>query len=165
MTGINFSGSPPILLPRRAAVRWRGIFNRSGQPNELNMEEPKTDYDKACAASRAGNGLLKVGGDECLVLYTESDWHIWVDSLSIIVCGNWVPPDDVLDRALWLDPLTWHCSERHPILLNSSVDTSMKLSEGDDFVRTSLLEGKYRVERASVSDDINESIVHRFTKN
>jgi hypothetical protein len=164
VSALNFSGSPPILLPRRAAARWRGIFDPTGQPRELSVEDPQTDHDKACAASRVSNSILRVDGEECLVLYTESDEHLWVDGLGIIVCGNWVPSRGSLDGAEWIGQITWHCSEKYPILLNSSVNASPGLLDREEFLQISLLDGLYVVDRALVCEGENEAIVHRFRK-
>jgi len=165
---LDCSGSPPILVPFHVASEWRGITNPISQsPSDLNLDDPQTDYDRACAAcytgdKRDGNAVLQFMGYEALVIYTESDWHVWLEEMGVIVCEHWIPDRRLVESANWTDPLIWKCSEDNPILLNSAADGSDGLIEGEDFLKTSLCAGFYKVETASISDGTYGGIVHRF---
>jgi hypothetical protein len=160
---LDCSGSPLILLPMRLASRWRGITDTASEkPLDLNLDDPHTDYDRACAASRSANALFNFGGQEVLVIYTECDWHTWVEEMSVVMCGHWIPKPELLESVSWIDPLVWNCSEANPILLNSSVDAADGLTESEHFLKMTLRSGVYKVETALVTDGTFGGIAHRF---
>src|SRR5262245_52084851 len=94
---LDFSGAPPMLIPRRLSGLWRGgIDPATGKYRELNTAHPVTDYDRACAVSWPGKSLLEFMGTQILILYTEFDDHTWDSARRIVACGGWLPSDDEL---------------------------------------------------------------------
>lgn len=164
MSLLDCSGAPPILMPFEISPSWRGVVDSAtGYPRDLDLNTPRTDYDRACGAAKDSNSILRVGSHECLVLYTESDSHLWVGDLRIVMCGDWIPRPELMESVAWSEELFWRCSYSNPILFNSSIDGSQGITKDDDYIETSLQQGLYRVSTALITDGSSEGIVHRFS--
>jgi hypothetical protein len=77
--GAGTDGGPLVLLPREVADAWGGT-----SPDGSGTTEPSSAYDRACAASDAGQGNVVVAGTCALVLRAEA---VEVASLAD---GRWV---------------------------------------------------------------------------
>jgi len=160
---LDCSGASPILISSACARKWRGVIDSStGEPCDLNIERPSTHYDRACLSAFYNNGIVALDNSEVLVLFTDSDCHIWLPELNIIMCGNWVPSSDQLASALWTNPLMWRCMESYPLLCNSATDLSRDLNEEGESIQTTLLSGNYLVDSTVVSNGTYSGTAHRF---
>ena len=146
---IDFSGAPPILVPVALAMLWRGALDPgTGEFRDLNTREPRTDYDRACAAAWPGRGRLPLGNASALVLYSEYDEHTWDSEHGIIACGGWLPTPQQIASASWTDPLRWN-SEYTDYLLMNSAAAGAALRE-DEYMMVTLPRGECLVEYASI---------------
>jgi len=163
MKTLDCSGASPILISSACARKWRGVIDAStGEPCDLNIERPSTHYDRACLSAFYNNGIVALDNSEVLVLFTDSDCHIWLPELNIIMCGNWLPSSDQLASALWANPLMWRCMESYPLLCNSATDLSRDLNEEGESIQTTLLSGNYLVDSTVVSNGTYSGTAHRF---
>jgi hypothetical protein len=159
---LDFSGAPPILVPLSLVQLWRGAVDASsGHYADLNTENPKTDYDRACLAAWPGRGLIEVGKGLALVLYTEWDQVSWNPASKIVACGGWWPRLDQFESAHWIDPLRWSSDCTDYLLMNSAADGLAGLRP-DDFVNVQLPRGECVVEYAQIEADYIGGF-HRFT--
>jgi hypothetical protein len=160
---LDFSGAPPILIPQSLAVFWRGAFDRTtGEYRELNVDDPVTDYDRACAVAWPGRSLLEFMDSSTLVLYTEFDWHTWDSDRELVACGGWLPSDDELRQATWRDLIHWRTDHTDFFLMNSAADGSRGLREGD-FVPVRMTSGMYTVEYSYLKSEY-VGCFHRFLR-
>jgi len=152
-----------MIIPRRLAALWRGTTDPATEDyRELDQEDPVTDYDRACAVASLGRGILEFEKSQLLVLYTESDCHLWDAARRIVACGGWLPSDEELARAKWADPIEWRCDDTNLLLMNSATDSAQGFLDGD-FMPVELPTGIYVVE----SSDITSKYVgyfHKFTR-
>jgi hypothetical protein len=97
---LDFSGAPPLLIPLSLVGLWRGgVDPSSGRYRDVNTENPKTDYDRACLAAWPGRGLIEVGKALALALYTEWDQVSWDPGCRVVACGGWWPSPMQLESA------------------------------------------------------------------
>jgi Immunity protein 21 len=158
---LDFSGAPPLLIPKRLIGKWGGAVSKvSGECSDLNTREPHTDYDHACKEAWPGKGILSIGDSSALALYTEFDNHAWDEEKLIVACGGWLPTDEQVAKAQWSDALEWHIEEAEFLLLNSAASGILGLRE-DDFIDVHLHPGKYIVEYAEIESDY-VGCFHRF---
>jgi hypothetical protein len=68
--GVGTEGGPILLVPQHAAHAWQGVPRDQPGPTDR-----PSDYDRACAASDAGQGALAVGGAKALVLAEQVVEH------------------------------------------------------------------------------------------
>jgi hypothetical protein len=163
ITWLDFSGAPPLLIPRRLAPVWNGTIDTStGRHAELDARNPKTDYDRACAAAWPGRGVLAVGDGSALALYSESDQHGWAADESVVACGGWLPDPAQLRRAEWRDPLLWRTPDSDFLLMNAAASGAVDLQSGEATV-VLLQPGTYRIEFAAVEAEYF-GCFHRFTR-
>ena len=81
---LNFSGAPAMLIPASLTRLWRGAIDpTTNSYSDLNVKEPRTDYDRACAAAWPGRGELSLGQSSALVFYSEYDEHAWMANESV----------------------------------------------------------------------------------
>ena len=157
---LDFSGAPPLLIPRSLVPFWRGTTDAStGLYREFDEDAPVTDYDRACAAAWPGRAILEFRGVQILALYTESDRHSWDGDKRIVACSAEWPSDEALQQASWTDPIQWHTKERSLLLMNSAADGNERLRD-DDFIVLELDPGSYTVETSHIAFDY----FHRFTR-
>jgi len=160
---LDFSGAPPLLIPKRLVGHWRGAISPlTGKYSELNAKEPHTDYDRACAAAWPGRGVLPLAESTALVLYSEFDEHTWVQDRALVACGSWLPTDEELQCAVWSDPLTWEVSDTDFLLMNSAASGAEGLRD-DDFLEVHLSPGKYIIEYSSI-EATYVGCFHRFQR-
>jgi hypothetical protein len=160
---LDFSGAPPMLIPRRLAEHWRGGTDPStGEYRELDQQNPVTDYDRACAAAWPGRSIIEFRGAQVLVLYTEYDQHTWDSTRLIVACGGWLPSDHELRGATWSDPIRWPAEHTDYLLMNSAADASAGLVE-DEFMSVRLASGVYTIEYADITSEY-VGIFHRFVR-
>jgi Immunity protein 21 len=151
---LDFSGAPPMLIPRRLATLWRGATDPStNEFRELDMDNPVTDYDRACAVAWPGKSVLQFRDVQVLVLDTESDWHTWDGVRQIVACCRWLPSDDVLRQAIWTDRIEWHSNDSDLLLMNSAADGARGLLDGD-FMPVQLPSGIYTVEFSHIEAEL-----------
>lgn len=159
---LDFSGAPPLLLPARLIPLWRGAIDpATGRYSDLNMTAPLTDYDRACVAAWPGRGVLPVGTESALVLYTEYDEHTWDALHNLVACGGWLPIERDLDSASWEDSLVWQVQDWNLVLMNSAADGANGL-HADEFMEVQLTPGRYVVEYATL-ESTSVGCFHRFT--
>jgi hypothetical protein len=143
---LDFSGAPPLLIPSRLVSLWRGTTNpATGEYSELNMDDPVTDYDRACVKAWPGRGVLPIGDASALVLYTEFDDHTWHAPQMLVACGGWLPTQAELQRASWQDPLRWQVRDAEFMLVNSAADAAGGLQD-HEFIEVYLAPGEYFIE-------------------
>jgi hypothetical protein len=135
---LDFSGAPPMLIPRRLATLWRGPIDPStNEYRELDMENLLTDYDRACAVAWPGKSLMQFRDAQVLILYTEADWHTWDGVRQIVACCRWLPSDDELRQAIWTDRIEWHSNDNDLLGIEIQVEQSIRCRReggGDDDV-------------------------------
>jgi hypothetical protein len=160
---LDFSGAPPMLIPRSLAEYWRGTTDpTTGKYREFDKSNPVTDYDRACAAAWPGRSILEFLGVPILILYTEFDLHSWDASRQILACGGWFPSDDQTRRATWTDPIRWHAEHTEYLLMNSASDAGAGLLD-DEFMPVRLPSGIYTIEYAYITSEY-VGIFHRFVR-
>jgi hypothetical protein len=143
---LDFSGAPPMIIPSRLAKLWRGTTDPATDDyRELDLDNPVTDYDRACAVASLGRGILEFEQSHLLVLYSESDSHAWDGARRIVACGGWLPSDEELARAEWANRIEWRCDDNDLLLMNSATDSAQGFLEGD-FMSIHLPSGIYHVE-------------------
>jgi hypothetical protein len=158
---LDFSGAPPMLIPRRVATLWRGTTDpEAAEYRDLDTVNPVTDYDRACAAAWPGRSVLQFHGAQILVLYTEFDAHTWDGDRRIVACGGWLPPDVELQRAVWSDPIEWRVEDADLLLMNSAADGAGG-QRNDDCMSIDLAPGIYTVEFSYVESEYT-CCFHRF---
>jgi hypothetical protein len=159
---LDFSGAPPVLIPSSLVGLWRGTIDTdSGSHRDLDTENPKTDYDRACIAAWPGRGLVEVGKGFALVLYSEWDQVSWDPNGRVVACGGWWPSREQIESAKWADPLRWGSDHTDYLLMNSAADGSARLRAGD-FVKVELPRGECVVEYAEIVGEYVGGF-HRFT--
>ncbi len=161
---LDFSGAPPLLIPKRLVKYWRGCLHpATGAYSELNSDDPVTDYDRACEAAWPGRGVLTVNDGSALVLYSEFDEHGWDNDRKLVVSGSWLPSNLELAKAVWSDPVNWATEDSEYLLMNSAASGVDGLDE-DDFMEVHLSPGRYVIEYTYLEADL-VGIFHRFTRN
>ena len=157
-----------MLIPQRLAEFWRGITDpATGEFRDLDMENPVTDYDRACAVGLMwpSRRSLEFRGAEVLVLYTECDQHTWDSKRQMVACGGWLPREEELARAKWserIEPIRWEAKDTDYFLMNPAADASAGL-EDDDFMPVRLRRGVYTIEFTYLSARY-EGIFYRFVR-
>jgi hypothetical protein len=160
---LDFSGAPPLLIPKRLVQHWHGSINPStGKWRDLDTESPRTDYDRACASAWPGRGVIDVGEGSALAIYTEFDAHSWDAERCLVLCGGWVPSDRELSEAEWSDPLVWDTTDSEFLLMNSAANGAGRLLD-DDFLQVVLEPGSYVVEYTALEGEYL-GCFHRFTR-
>ena len=160
---LDFSGAPPMLIPRSLVEHWRGTTDpATGEYREFDKDNPVTDYDRACAAAWPGRSVLEFRGVPILILYTEYDDHSWDTSRQILACGGWFPSADEVRRATWTDPIRWRAEHTDYLLMNSAADATDGLRD-DDFMPVRLPSGIYTIEYADITSEY-VGIFHRFVR-
>jgi hypothetical protein len=143
---LDFSGAPPLLIPKRLVKLWCGAIDpETGEYSDLNTQQPRTDYDRACQAAWPGRGILLLGDASVLALYSEYDEHAWDAENMILACGSWLPTQEELASAVWSDPLKWDVKDSDFLLLNSAANGTEGLRD-DDFFSFQLPVGGYTIE-------------------
>jgi hypothetical protein len=162
MRWLDFSGAPPLLIPRRLVQHWHGAFlPDSNRFSELNTANPRTDYDRACREAWPGRGVLRIADGSALVLYTEFDDHTWDEKRSIVACGHWLPSDEMFTAARWTDALRWEIVDAEFVLMNSAASGRHGL-RNDDWMPVTLAPGAYLVEYADIAAEYT-GCFHKFT--
>jgi hypothetical protein len=157
---LDFSGAPPLIIPRPIVQFWRGTTDPStGEFRVHNPAIPVTDYDRACLVALPGKAILEVEGLQVLSLHSGADLHSWGSRQRILACGSPWPSGDELRQALWTHPVRWHTGVRSLVLMNSAVDGSRGLWDRNS-LRMSLAPGDYIV----TSAQIGYNYFHRFTR-
>ena len=160
---LDFSGAPPMLIPRSLARSWRGTTDpTTGEFRQFDRQNPVTDYDRAVAAAWPGRSILEFMGARLLVLYSEYDQHTWDSSRLILACGGWLPSDEVLRQAPWTDPVCWRAEHTDYLLMNSAADAAHDLRD-DDFMPVRLSPGIYTVEYSDIASEF-VGCFHRFIR-
>lgn len=158
---LDFSGAPPMLIPRALARYWRGTTDPATQMyRECNQQHPATDYDRACIAAWPGRSILEFNGSQVLALYSELDQHAWDSTNGLLACGGWLPSASELQQAIWTDPIRWRVDCADYLLMNSAADAACGLSEAD-CTAVQLPPGNYIVEYTSISAEFSGTF-HRF---
>jgi len=162
---LDFSGAPPVLIPRSAAASWRGTTHHTtGEYQDLNPLHPVTDYDRACAVASREDGILDFMGVAALVLYTEFDSFAWDTERLLLAHGGWLPSAAELTRAQWAYSLEWYVADGDLLLINPTVDFTQEVDD-DDSMAIQLAPGVYIVEYAEVESDLDDiGAFHRFTR-
>lgn len=159
---LDFSGAPPILIPSCLVGLWRGTIDPdSGHHSDLDTDNPKTDYDRACIAAWPGRGLVEVGRGFAVVLYTEWDRVSWDPNWQVVACGGWWPSREQIEDAKWTDPLCWDSEHSDYPLMNSAADGSAGL-RAHDFMKVALPYGECVVEYCRIVAEYIGGF-HRFT--
>jgi hypothetical protein len=158
---LDFSGAPPMIIPRHLAAFWRGSTDPATEDyRELNTENPVTDYDRACGVASLGRGILEFQQSQLLVLYSEFDRHSWDGARRIVACGGWLPSDEELARAEWANRIEWWCDHSDLLLMNSATDSAQGFLKGD-CMRVKLPAGVYHVESTYLESEY-VGYFHRF---
>jgi len=158
---LDFSGAPPLLIPKRLVQSWHGAIDAmTGKYLDLNTEAPRTDYDRACVAAWPGRSVLQVGNGSALALYTEFDEHTWDREGLVLACGSWLPSRIEMANAAWRDPFTWEAKESEFLLMNSAASGFEGLQQ-NEFLEVNLNPGVYVVEYASIEAEY-VGCFHRF---
>jgi hypothetical protein len=87
---------------------------------DFDFENPKTDYDRACALGGVpAVQQLRVGPGFGLVFATELDRLTWWPEQLMLVNGDALPDLALLERVEWSDQCVWRASERSFVLMNA----------------------------------------------
>jgi hypothetical protein len=160
---VDFSGAPPLLIPRSLAASWRGTTDPlTGGYRELDLSDPVTDYDRACAAAWPGREILDFMGTQILALYTEFDLHAWDANRQVLACGGWFPSDNELSRATWTDPIRWRAEHKDYLLMNAAADAWDGLLDAD-YILVQLRPGVYTVDYGRITSKY-VGCFHRFIR-
>jgi hypothetical protein len=147
---LDFSGAPAMLIPAALVSLWRGAIDPATESySDLNSKEPKTDYDRACAAAWPGRGELRLRQSSALVLYSEYDEHAWMAEEHVVASGSWFPTPEQIRLAKWTDGFDWKADFEQYLLLNSAADGKNDLRH-DDCAPVNLQRGSYLVEFAFI---------------
>jgi hypothetical protein len=147
---LDFSGAPAMLIPAALVKLWRGAIDPATESySDLNTKDPKTDYDRACAAAWPGRGEVRLGKSSALVIYSEYDEHAWMAQENVVASGSWFPTPEQLQQANWTDAFTWQTDFEDYLLLNSAADGKKALSP-DDCAPITLKLGTYLIEFAFI---------------
>ena len=139
-----------MLIPAALVSLWHGSIDpETGSYSDLNGKEPKTDYDRACAAAWPGKGEVSLGDSSALVLYSEFDEHAWMEREGVVASGSWFPTQEQLQLANWTDAFDWKADFADYLLLNSAADGNSELRP-EDCVEVKLQQGTYLVEFAFI---------------
>ena len=160
---LDFSGAPPILIPRSLSASWGGTNDPStGEYRPFNPETPVTDYDRVCAAAWPGKGIIGFMGSSVLALYTEFDLHTWDDRRQLVASGGWLPSDDELSRAEWKKPIRWRADHTEFLLMNSASDGDSAFPD-KDYAPVVLALGMYTVQYCYLEGH-HIGCFHRFVR-
>lgn len=160
---LDFSGAPPLLIPRVVADLWRGVTDiATGDYRDLDRDNPVTDYDRACAAVWPGTSAINFMGTKPLVLHTEFDLHTWDGARQIVACGGCIPSDEELRQASWTKPIRWRAEHSDYLLMNSAFDAVLGLRD-EDFMPVVLAPGDYSVDYCDIESEYVGGF-HRFTR-
>lgn len=181
---LNYSGALPLLIPDSLKHQWRGFYLRAapgdtGIPDleladgaynicdDFDFDNPRTDYDRACAASLGRNHaatrshfFVPIGPGKGLVFVNEDNLITWWPEQNMAVSGGSLPDPAKLDGLTWEEELIWDLGEDKLTLMNScnhGLEPDM-----DDFIPVRLPAGRYSIECAHYPDD--RLILHRFTR-
>ncbi len=173
MRMLNFSGSPALLIPRRAIASWHGIMlaerrapddtpdliDRSGVEwfiwDDFDFEHPKTDYDRVCA-HQATVSVCEVAGASALAISDGADSWAWSSHLRAVLSNvDTEPiPIEAFGSAIWDDMLIWRIDDGDLVLMNSSLHGAelgdAEMSPSSDYESVLIDPGVYRVRRACV---------------
>jgi hypothetical protein len=173
---VDYAKAAPVLLPVSLLRCWRGFYlpaPRDDADLELPREafricdtfdraNPKTDYDRACAALSAGKLVAKVrvGSGSGLVLAAVNGPLAWWPEQRILVNGGGRPPAERLAAAPWSDEVEWVARRPDFVLLNAcehgrNPDPLPRLS-------IQLPEGKYLVQAGRYTGANSEPVVDLF---
>lgn len=185
LTWMSSNGGPLLLVPGEYLSSWRGIDPPpEGQHIEAQfrwagLDEPATDYDRACDVT-GYVGLLDIGAGQGLVLGDEphsTAWRplpagdgdheiggllirlVYADSdADIIAVLEHMPQAGWQDECLALD-----VGHEPLYLLDAAYDGSEL--EGDDHLTIHLPAGRYTIATAEYEPDDHTSLVlHRLTR-
>jgi len=161
---IDCSGAPPMLISQKLSSVWRGTTDpRTGKYRQLDLDKPITCYDHVCAATSAGNGILEFMGSSVLAFYTEDDLHSWDSRRQLVAGGGWMPSDRELRKVEWINPMEWIVRDEKFLLINSAVDVSRGIDEGD-LLEVHLEQGHYRVETCRINNHAHsDSCFHHLS--
>ncbi|MEM7179312.1 MAG: Imm21 family immunity protein [Spirochaetota bacterium] len=163
---MDFSGAPPILLPKSLLTQWQGLFllHQSCKSPDLEIgaekyvicddfdfDNPRTDYDRACATEHS-HFLLDVARGQGLVFSTEYDQMAWWPEERMLVNGSSLPELKNSD-VNWEYPMEWQATESEFVLMNACNHGGDPDMDPNSFVCLDLTPGKYVVERANFTDD------------
>ncbi len=130
----DYSGAAPILLSQNVLRHWQGFFlptqNLSpdlevdGQAyricSDFDFENPKTDYDRACAAIGAkAFALIPVGKGQGMVIGTTLDSLGWWEEERMVINGGRLPDLAKLKQVEWERELVWITEDSEFVLLNA----------------------------------------------
>jgi Immunity protein 21 len=147
---LDFSGAPAMLIPAALIGLWRGAIDPATESySDLNSKEPKTDYDRACAAAWPRKGEIRLAQSSALALYSEYDEHTWIAEERVVASGSWLPTPEQIRLAKWTDAFDWKADFEEYLLLNSAADGKSKLQSGD-YAAIKLERGTYLVEFAFI---------------
>lgn len=160
---LDFSGAPPMLIPRVLAASWRGTTDpATGEYRELDTDNPVTDYDRAFMAAWPGRSTIEFMGSKILILYTEHDLHAWDSKRHILACGGWLPSDADLCEAKWETAIRWRAEHADYFLMNSAADATKNLRD-EDFTPVRLDSGIYTIEYCDMELEY-VGCFHRFVR-
>ncbi len=154
----DYSGACAVLVAESRVGAWHGMFTAvdAGDPDfvlsgqawrlddEMDFENPTTDYDRACAVDGVAAHLLEGRGFAALVIVLELDMLTWWQDEKVIVNGDTLPSRANLERVRWEPAVTVELSEGRHILMNAA-DHGGDPSKGTHF-HPELAPGTYRVE-------------------
>ncbi|MBN2496352.1 MAG: hypothetical protein JXR96_17290 [Deltaproteobacteria bacterium] len=176
---VDYSGAAPILLPSSIRHCWQGFYLPADPDDDLpdlelpeggyricddfDFENPKTDYDRACAlGSKPAVQRISVGPGEALVFATELDPLTWWAERCMIVNGACLPDPALLEKVEWQDALVWTTGEPDLVLMNACYHGGDP--ELEDFFAIEIPAGEYRVQsgRYGWADDDPSLLLFRF---
>jgi hypothetical protein len=169
---MDFSGAPPLLLPRSLLPFWKGHFlpaepdgtdeyvdlelpdGRRFTYHALDEANPRTDYDRLCSQIlRLPTFCIRVnvGPGEGLVISDERDGSVgWWPARQTFLDGCVRPNLDEgeFDHLAWEQELIWTVPERQIVLMNSCMhgqDPLLAQIGSDDHLKIELEPGDYAV--------------------
>jgi hypothetical protein len=134
---VSYSGAPPILLPVSLLRHWHGFYLPAAPDDECpdleipegnfsictdyDFDNPKTDYDRACALllARPAVQAIAVGPGHGLVFALETDCFTWLPEHRLLVNGGCLPEIARLADVPWTEELTWQAAESEFVLMNA----------------------------------------------
>jgi hypothetical protein len=132
---VNFAKAAPILLPGSLLRCWHGFYLPAPRDDadlelprqayricdDFDFAQPKTDYERACAALQAGQAVAKVraGPGVGLVFAAVNGPLAWWRERRVLVNGRELPAAGRLQEVRWSEGVEWAARGSEFVLMNA----------------------------------------------
>ena len=176
MRWIESAGGPLLLLSERNLGSWEGVLGLISGPAAAvgySPGEKATDYDRACSAEGL-LGIIKVGGEEAVLLSGEALQTIWVPvgAANGGMFIRWFFGESEAEFLSWIGKIPEaifrhdakvNIRERRLVLFDSAVAGRNVKKRPEEYLSIELEPGVYEIKTAIYQPDARTSMVaHRF---